>query len=51
MTSGDITSQEDLREAARSLSRYIDEKNSQRTTKVPFVENPSETVPPVSLLN
>ncbi len=46
-----ITSQEDLREAARSLTKYIDEKNSQRTTKVSFSENSGETVPPVSLVN
>jgi integrase len=46
-----ITSQKDLREAARSLSKYIDEKNSQRTTKEPFVEHAPEVVPPVSLVN
>jgi hypothetical protein len=43
-----ITSQE---EAARSLSKYIDEKNSQRTTKVSLLENASETISPVSLIN
>jgi hypothetical protein len=34
-----ITSQEDLREAARSLSKYIDEKNSQGQQKCPFQKN------------
>jgi integrase len=47
----DITSQGDLREAAQKLTKYIEEKNSQRTTKVSLQENSSETVPPVSLLN
>jgi integrase len=46
-----ITSQKDLREAARSLTKYIDGKNSQRTTKEALVENPSAAVPPVSLVN
>ena len=46
-----ITSQEDLRDAARSLSKYIDEKNSQRTTKVSLPEKSPETLQPVSLLN
>lgn len=45
-----ITSQKDLREAARSLSKYTDEKNSQSTTKEPFVEY-TEVVPPVNLVN
>jgi integrase len=47
----DITSQGDLREAAQKLTKYIEGKNSQRTTKVSFPENSSEAVPPVSLLN
>jgi integrase len=46
-----INSQTDLREAARSLSKYIDEKNSQRTTKEPLVEHAPQIVPPVSLVN
>jgi integrase len=46
-----ITSQEDLRDAARSLSKYIEDKNSQRTTKESIVGHTSETVPPVSLIN
>jgi hypothetical protein len=46
-----ITSQKDLREAARSPGKYIEEKNSQRTTKESLVPQPSETVPPVSLVN
>jgi hypothetical protein len=46
-----ITSQKDLREAARSLSKYIDEKNSQRTTKEKLVEHTPEVMPPVSLVN
>jgi hypothetical protein len=45
-----ITSQKDLREAARSLTKYIEEKNSQRTTKEPLVEHTPEIVPPVSLV-
>ena len=33
-----ITSQEDLREAVRSLTRYLETKNSQSTTKVTVAE-------------
>ncbi|HXN99305.1 MAG TPA: tyrosine-type recombinase/integrase [Candidatus Acidoferrales bacterium] len=47
----DITSQGDLREAAQKLTKYIEEKNSQRTTKVSLPDNSSETIQPVSLLN
>jgi hypothetical protein len=46
-----ITSQEDLREAARSLTRYLETKNSQSTTKVTISQTSSENKPAVSLLN
>lgn len=46
-----ITSQRDLREAARSLSKYIDEKNSQSTTKESLAENAAQFGLPVSLVN
>ncbi len=46
-----ITSQEDLREAARSLTRYLETKNSHSTTKVAVAPASSENQPAVSLLN
>jgi hypothetical protein len=46
-----ITSQEDLREAARSLTRYLETKNSQSTTKVAVAPASSENQHAVSLLN
>ena len=46
-----ITSQEDLREAARSLTRYLETKNSQSTTKVTVAQTSSENHSAVSLLN
>ncbi len=46
-----ITSQKDLRDAAQSLSKYIEEKDSQRTTKESLVEHAPEVISPVSLVN
>jgi integrase len=46
-----ITDREDLRDAAQRLTRYLDEKNSQSTTKAPSVKLPAENQPTVSLVN
>ena len=46
-----ITSQDDLSEAARSLTRYLETQDSQSTTKVTVAQTSSENQPAVSLLN
>ena len=46
-----ITSQEDLREVARSLTRYLETKHSQSTTKVTVAQASSENQTAISLLN
>jgi hypothetical protein len=46
-----ITSQEDLREATRSLTRYLETKDSQSATKLTVAPTPSENQKAVSLLN
>jgi integrase len=46
-----ITSQEDIRDAAWKLARYLETKNSQSTTKVNVAQTSSENKPAVSLLN
>jgi integrase len=46
-----ITSQRDLREAARRLTTYLDEKNDKSTTKVNTLESLQETTKDVSLIN
>lgn len=47
----DITSSEDLRDAALKLTRYLETKNSQSITKVALLETSSEDQQAVSLLN
>ena len=46
-----ITSERDLREAARRLTTYLDEKNDKSTTKVNTLESLQDTCKDVSLIN
>ncbi|MHB8410523.1 MAG: tyrosine-type recombinase/integrase [Candidatus Acidiferrales bacterium] len=46
-----ITSREDLHDAAKLLTKYIDGKNDQSMTKVPNVKPARENISPVSLVN